>query len=208
MSAKKRILLSIAAIAITAGLVGAGTYAFFFARRIASTNKFAAGTLDLNVSSNGQTNEPFVLENMGEQGNLSGSKTWTIKNTGTLPGRLLFRIQNLHNYENGCNDPEKEAEPNCENDNEGELGPLITLHVKLDDNEVASSTLADDQVDQIGTQWNALDPIILQPGEERTITVNWALDENAYGNEVQSDSVTFDANFRLIQLIAGPTPTN
>lgn len=208
MKSNKKLLISVLVIAVTTLVAGAATFAFFSARRTASTNKFAVGTLDLNVNSGGTDNEPFVIENMGENGNLSGSKSWTVKNTGTLPGRLLFRIQNLTNDENGCNDPEIEAEPNCANDNLGELGALITLHVSLDGTEQVSSTLATDQEAKIGQDWNALTPIILQPGEERTLTLNWALDENAYGNEIQSDSVSFDANFRLIQQIAGPSPTN
>ena len=208
MKSNKKLLLSVLVIAVTALVAGAATFAFFSARRTASTNKFAVGTLDLNVNSGGTDNEPFVLENLGENGNLSGSKSWTVKNTGTLPGRLLFRIQNLTNDENGCNDPETEAEPNCANDNLGELGALVTLNVSLDGTKEVSSTLATDQEKKIGQDWNALTPIILQPGEEKTLTLDWALDENAYGNEIQSDSVSFDANFRLIQQIAGPSPTN
>jgi hypothetical protein len=145
---------------------------------------------------------------MGDNANISGSKTWTIKNTGTLPGRLLLRLQNVSNQENSCNDQEKAAEAGCEANNEGELGAVIDLKVDLDGQEKVSSTLATANQSKIGLDWNALTPIIVAPGQEKTVTAHWAADENAYGNEVQSDSVQFDMNFRLIQQISGPTPAN
>lgn len=200
--------MSLLIVAVVGGAAIAGTYAYFTARRTVSENKFAAGTLDLNVSSNGQVNEPFVIENLGANANISGSKTWTVKNTGTLPGKLLVRLTGVTNKDNGCNDQEKEAESACDADDDGELGNVITMNVSLDGQNKVSSTLATAQETKIGTDWNALTPVILQPGESKTVGFSWATDENAYGNEVQSDSVNFDAVFRLIQDINGPTPTN
>ena len=197
-----------AMILIVAAVAGAGTYAYFTATRTTSANKFTAGTLDLDVSANGNKLEPFVIENMGENANISGTKTWTIRNTGSLPGRLLVRLQNVVNTDNGCNDQEKAIEPACEADNLGEMGNVVALNVALDGNDVASTTLATDQMATLGSKWSALTPIILAAGEERTITAHWAADENAYGNEIQSDAVQFDMNFRLIQNINGQQPAN
>ncbi len=205
----KKVWYSIALIAIVAIGAIAGTYAYFTATRTTSANRFAAGTLDLNVASNGNALEPFVIENMGNNANISGTKTWTIKNTGSLPGRLLVRLQNVVNTENGCNDQEKAADPTCEQPGkEGNLGNVVTLKVALDGQDKVASTLATDQQTKIGTDWAALEPIVLQAGEERTITTHWAADENSYGNEVQGDGVQFDMNFRLIQLINGEAPSN
>lgn len=196
-------------IVTVAGLAIAGTYAYFTATRTTSANRFAAGTLDLDVAANGNKLEPFVIENMGDNANISGTKTWTVKNTGSLPGRLLVRLQNVINTENGCNDQEKTAEPTCADPgNEGDLGKVITLKVALDGTDKVSSTLATDQQTKIGADWSTLPEIVLQPNEERTITTYWAADENSYGNEVQSDDVQFDVNFRLIQLINGAAPSN
>ena len=153
-------------------------------------------------------NEPFVVENIGENGNISGSKTWTIKNTGTLPGRLLVKLANVVNDENGCNDQEKTTEPSCDQDTLGELGGVITANVALDGEDKVSSTLATAQQNKIGDDWNALEPIIIPAGGEKTVNIHWATPESAYGNEIQSDSVKFDTTFRLIQVISGPTPTN
>ncbi|MFA5886796.1 MAG: TasA family protein [Patescibacteria group bacterium] len=205
----KKVWYSITMIIVVAALAAGGTYAYFTATRTTSANRFAAGTLDLDVAANGNKLEPFVIENMGDNANISGTKTWTIKNTGSLPGRLLVRLQNVVNTENGCNDQEKTAEPDCDAvGNEGDLGQDITLKVALDGTDQVQSTLATDQQTKIGTDWAALPEIVLQANEERTITAHWAADENSYGNEIQSDDTQFDVNFRLIQLINGQAPSN
>ena len=207
---KKKIWLSIGLVILVAGGAITATTAYFTAQRTASTNKFTAGTLDMNVQSNGVANEPFVIENMGDNANISGTKTWTIKNTGTLPGRLLVRLQGLTNKENGCaNDQEKAADPTCGDANkEGNLGGVINLNVALDGIDKVSSTLATANQAKIGNDWNGLSPIVLQPNESRTITAHWATPETGYGNEIQGDSLEYDMNFRLVQLINGPTPAN
>lgn len=205
---KKKIWLSIALVTLVAGASIGATVAFFTAQRSASTNTFTAGTLDMNVQSDSVVNKPFVIENMGDNANISGTQTWTIKNTGTLPGRALIRLQNVVNKENGCNDQEKATEAGCEADVVGELGGVVTLNIALDGVDQVSSTLATANQSKIGDDWNALTPIILAPNESRTITAHWATPETAYGNEIQSDSLEFDLNFRLIQLINGPTPAN
>jgi len=207
----KKIWLSVGLILLVAGGAIAGTAAYFTAQRTASTNKFTAGTLDMNVQSNGIVNEPFVIENMGSNANIDGTKTWTIKNTGTLPGRLLVRLQNVVNKENGCaNDQEKAADPTCDTPGkEGDLGKVIALNVALDGVDKVSSDLQTVNQSKIGDDWNAIAPIIVvQPGESTTVTTHWATPETGYGNEIQGDSTEFDINFRLIQLINGPTPAN
>lgn len=208
MNSKKRIIVSVTIIAIVALVGGIGTFAYMFGQRKVSGSKFTAGTIDLDVSSNNVKLEPFVIENMGANANISGEKTWTVKNTGTLPGRLLVRLQDLSNKDNGCNDQEKLAEPGCEADDLGELGGVVGLKLALDGQDKVDSTLATANQSKIGTDWNALTPIIVNAGETKTLRAYWAADENSYSNEVQSDSVGFDLDFRLMQIINGPTPTN
>jgi len=208
MPKQKKVLISLLLIGVVAAAAIGGTIAFFFARRTTTANRFTAGTLDLNVSSNGQALEPFVIDNMGENGNISGTKTWVVKNTGTLPGRVFVRLQNVANQENGCNDQETNAEPACAADTEGELGGVIIAKVAWDGTDRVQSTLATADQSTIGLAWNALPEIDLAPGEEKNLTIHWATDENGYGNEVQSDSLSFDLDVRLVQLISGPTPTN
>lgn len=194
-------------VAVLAAGVG-GVIAYLFAQRTVTGSRFAAGTIDLDVASNNVELDPFVIDNMGENGAIGGTKTWTVHNSGTLPGRLLVRLQGLHNKDNGCNDQEKIAEPTCESDDDGELGQVIDLKFALDGVDKVNSTLAQNNQTQFGQDWSALTPIILNAGETKTVTAYWSADEDSYSNEVQSDSVEFNVDFRLIQQIAGPTPTN
>jgi len=205
----KKVFYSGLLIAIVAVGAIAGTSAYFTATRTTNANRFISGTLDLDVLSGDGRWEPFIIDNMGANGNIGGTKTWTIKNTGSLPGRLFVRLQNVINEENGCNDQEKVADPNCEDLNKvGNLGDAITLKVSLDGDDMVESTLATGDQAKIGEAWYNLDAIILESGEERNVTVYWNADQASYGNEVQSDSVQFDVNFRLIQLIDGEYPSN
>ena len=185
-------------ISAASGLLG-GSFAYFSAQRTLSQSRFAAGTLDLNVQSNGQSLEPITINNVGAEPNITGSKVWQVKNTGTLPGRLMLQLQNVSNKENGCNDQEKQIEPNCETNTEGDLGKAITLTVSMDGEQKAFSTLATEESTKMGTDWDALSPVILQPGQEVVLTASWSALESNYGNEVQSDSVNFDMDFRLVQ---------
>lgn len=207
---KKKMWLSIALIGVVAGGALVATYAYFTAQRTTSANKFTTGTLDLDVSANGNKVEPFVIENLGSpDGDISGTKTWTVKNTGTLPGRFLLRLQNVQNQENGCNDQEKLVDPTCEDPGKvGDLGAAINLKVALDGVDKAQSTLTEANQGVIGAAWATLPAIILQPNETHTVTAYWSTGADEYGNEVQSDSVQFDMNFRLIQKINGPAPEN
>jgi len=209
MNRLKKPLASILLIILAAGGGITGTWAYFTATRTAETNTFTAGTLDLNVAGDSIANKPFVITNMGANANISGTQDWTITNTGTLPGRLLVRITNLDNQENGCNDQEASVETACAGDTIGELGGVVTLNVALDDVEQVASTLTNADVLEIGDEWNdTVTPVIMQPGDTHVITMHWATDEDSYGNEIQSDSLTFDTVFQLIQAIDGPTPAN
>jgi len=196
-----KVLYSIGVIVLVAGIAIAGTYAFFTADRTTSANQFAVGTLDLDVSANGNALEPFVVENLGTLAEIGGKKTWKIKNTGTLPGRLYLNLQNVKNLENGCNDQEKVADPNCEaSGKEGNLGEHVNLKIYLDSEEKVNSTLATGQEGKISADWAALPMIVLRPNEEREITASWFAGSESYGNEIQSDSTSFGLNFRLTQL--------
>jgi tyrosyl-tRNA synthetase len=77
----------------------------------------------------------------------------------------------------------------------------VAMNVDLDGTQVATTNLATANQAALGTQWSALAPIILQPNEQRTVRVHWAAGENDYDNSIQSDSVAFDMNFRLIQQV-------
>lgn len=208
MKDKKRLGLSVLIITAVAAAAIGGSYAYFTAQRTAAANKFSAGTLDMSVTGDNNTaNEPFVVDNIGVDGTISGTKTWTIKNTGSMPGRLLVRLNNVVNEENGCNDQEKAVESDCEAEgNEGDMGKTISLNVALDGQDKVSSLLSSDQQEKVGQDWDNMPAVVIPPGQEKTVTFHWNTPRDGYGNEIQSDSVRFDSVFRLVQISNGPTP--
>lgn len=195
----KNLLVSGLIIVLAGYGVISGTSAYFTAKKTITQSSFTAGTLDLDINSNGESLQPFVIDNVGENADMRGSKAWKIKNTGTLPGRLLVLLQNVTNKENGCNEQEKLVEINCENDQIGDLGKAIRLSIKINGVEKVSSDLSDTGSQKIAIDWANLPQIVLQPGEEINLEADWSASENDYGNEVQSDSVGFDMDFRLVQ---------
>ncbi len=199
---KKNLMVSGLIIVLAGCGVIAGTTAYFSAKKTISQSNFIAGTLDLDVNSNGESLQPFIINNVGENADMKGNKVWKIKNTGTLPGRLIVQLQNVSNKENGCNTQEKETEPNCENDDQGELGKAINLNISLNNEKKVSGNLTNEGVQKIATDWANLPQIALKPGEEVNLEADWSASENDYGNEVQSDSVNFDMDFRLVQQTA------
>ncbi len=181
-----------------AGIVG--SYAYLTATQSNKNNIFTAGTLDLSVTgNNNQANEPILIEDIGATPEIQGSKTWKIKNTGSLPGKLLINADNIENKENGCNDQELDAEPQCDKDTVGELGSVVTMSVLFDDKTIMKSTLGAGEKYDLGEKWSDLDSVILEPGEMLNVTMQWNVDPASYGNEIQSDSLSFDIKFQLIQ---------
>jgi predicted ribosomally synthesized peptide with SipW-like signal peptide len=196
---KKNLLISGLIIIFALSGVGVGTYSFFTAQKTVTLSRFSAGTLDLSVDSGDSSLQPFIIDNVGASSDMTGNKTWKIKNTGTLPGRLVVSLQNVLNKENGCNDQERQAESNCDKDDNGELGKAINFNISLNGEKKISSDLSETGAAKLADDWTVLPQIILQPGEEVSLDADWSASENNYGNEVQSDSVSFDMDFRLVQ---------
>jgi len=209
---KKRILLSV----IVIGTVIAGTAlitrAYLSVRQTATGSKFTVGTLDMDVGGQrGVSIEPFVVDNIGQEGNINGIKTWTVNNKGSLPGRLYFRIQDLINNENECNEPETLVDTNCGTDavgaGLGELGSKLTFKVYLGNTLVSTTHLTEADLPAVRNAWNTLPAVIIPAGESKEVKVEYSATEQDYGNEVQSDSTGFNARFDLVQTTnAAPTP--
>ncbi len=198
---KKKILISLI---IIAGVGTAGftaTRAFFRARVRSTDSSFTVGTLDLSVNDKQEAVDSFVVEGIGASGDISGSKTWTVKNVGTLPGRLYFSLANLDNQENGCNRPEISDEPACESDIIGELGGVIDAKVSANGAIMAESVLANANQNDYSTQWNLKPEVIIPAGQSIEVVMEWNAGQDDYNNSIQSDSLTFDTVFDLVQLV-------
>jgi predicted ribosomally synthesized peptide with SipW-like signal peptide len=200
---KKKILLSVLIVAAVSGITYTVTQAFFTDRETTTGSTFTVGTLDLSVGGENGT-DAFVIEGIGASGDISGGKTWTITNEGTLPGRLFFRLANVVNYDNGCNEPEAIFDNTCGNTGpgEGELGDVITARILVDNILQTSSTLATANQDTIGADWRngTVAPIVIEGGASKTFSIEWATGQDEYDNRIQSDSLGFDVIFDLEQI--------
>lgn len=197
---KKKIIISALIITAIAGTGFAATRAFFNARVKSTNSSFTVGTLDLSVDGKQEGIDNIVVAGIGESGDIAGGKTWTVKNIGSLPGKLYFKIDQLSNVENGCNRAEKTTETTCESDNVGELGNVLNATILVNGTEVVNSKLANTNQEDYATAWNTKPAVIIPAGGEATITMNWNAGENDYSNEIQSDSLTFDTIFDLVQI--------
>ncbi len=128
------------------------------------------------------------------------SKEVQIKNTGTLPGRLYISILNIANNENGCIDSEIEAEPKCSLDSIGELGGHMLLKVYEGNRLLTSSKLDNQSADNFYESWKKIDPIIVPAKSNLDLTLVIQMDGDAFGNEIQSDQLAFDIEYRLDQI--------
>ncbi len=216
---KKKLLLFLL---VAASLLGGGyalTQALFTDTEESGTNTITAGTLNMTVGGvDGTAFDNIVVNNIGVDGTVSGQKEWTIINTGSVPGTLKMQLNDIVNIENGCNEPEAKADTTCATpgNGEGELGGVITTAVQLDrDGEAAgasytsvlTSTLATANQAAYATQWNTNAGVVRIPaGGQVKVRMDWANDPATYGNEIQSDSLTFGVQFDLTQVTPVQTP--
>ncbi len=202
----KKVWYSVFSVLIIMTAVFFGTFSYFTATRTAEETSFIVGTIDLDVRSGNIPLESFIIENLGEDYEMRGEKEWTIKNTGSLPGRLLIKLDNIENINGGCNDQKRRERPNCDREDFGVLGGYINFGIWLDKKEMATSTLANEDINIIRDKWNDLPSIVLRPNEQRTVKASWFANPDEYGNEIQADEVRFDISFRLVQRIESGIP--
>jgi len=128
--ARKALMLAVSAVVVAVALTGS-VQAFSGDAENSGQNLFEAGTLDLElaVSGNGPAGKYVVTPGGNGSGGQVvfmrlapgdlGSITWTLLNTGSLPGKLaVFAAVTF--AENGSNEPEGA----CFGNNEGENGDL------------------------------------------------------------------------------------
>ena len=208
----KKLLLGLLVLALGALTVYNVTSALFTDTERTEDSTFTAGTLNINVDDNdGTVFDNIVVANIGVDGTVSGGKTWTINNTGSVPGNLEMQVLGVVNNENGCNEPEALADATCDDPgpDQGELGAAIATVVILDPDAggatpastVVNSTLATANAGEYLSQWNSnAGTVTIPAGGSLTVTMNWSNNPASYGNEIQSDSLTFDVQFDVEQV--------
>ena len=212
----KRILLSLALIALVSSVTVGATRAYFSDTETSSGNTFSAGTLDLQVDGKDDPNVVHVTMSNMKPGD-SASYSWTLSNTGSLSGKPWVEITNVKNYDNGCNDPEQASpDSSCGNPGlgEGELGGNLMMKLNAPGSvgyvypHGASCTdggskcsldywsglgRIDETVD--GQVWDTIAPTSTLAGP---MVLEFTVPSTA-GNIIQSDSVEFDVVFHLEQ---------
>ena len=191
------------------GVVGLlATQALYIDRETSQAANFVVGTLDMAVSGPGsQAVENLSVLGVGGKNVISGKKTWSIKNVGTLPGVFSMGLKNMQNLENGCNEPEAQEDPTCDNpgSGQGELGERILTSVWLkqgsEERKIFSSDLSTVHAEAYRNYWQENAGIlIVPPGETIQLTLDWNAQEDQLTNIVQGDSLRFDVVFDLKQL--------
>ena len=122
---------SIVLILVASLFASAGTLAIFSDTETSTGNTLTAGTLDLEVDS---PNPVMTISVSNIAPGWQGIYQWTLHNVGSLPGYLYVEFSPITNNDNGCNDPETEAETNeygavSPGADEGELGAYLRAWV-------------------------------------------------------------------------------
>ena len=196
----KKILMSLMAIALVVGLVGAGVVASFSDEETSTGNTFTAGTLDLKVG--GQDDPNVVALDIGPMApGATGYNTWAVTNTGNIAGGFTLTVGTI------SNDPGTTPEPEDTPDN-GELSGnlMVILFEDTNNDGVFGGTDVELYGDGSGGMallsgmpgdYDPADPAV-SGGSTVYITLRYALSADT-GNVVMGDSSTFDITFSLIQ---------
>ena len=128
----------------------------------------------------------------------SGASTVSVRNAGSLDGRLSASVSIVEQHENGLTEPEREVDDSPE---QGELGDWITFRVSLPNEDGDGRTYligsADDYVSPTRVD-DETTTAALSSREHRDLLVEWCITDDA-GNEIQSDSVRLAFEFSLVQ---------
>lgn len=210
----KKILISLMAILLAVGVVGAGAMAYFSDTETSAGNTLTAGTLDLKVGGSTFEDDPNVkhvtLTNVKPDDTIY--LYWTLKNVGTVPGQPSIKFANIVNYENGQNEPEALIDATS-GDLQGELGSFLYVLMKWRQGAGAwqeikmvmyGHTKLDNLSGPYGLGENGGPPIpVLNQNDEVEIQLRPWWDgrySTPADNKAQSDSVEFDVIFQLNQV--------
>ena len=205
----KKILISLMAIALVVGLVGAGTMAYFYDTETSTGNTFTAGTLDLNLDGGNVNVVKFTVADTYP--GASGGGTWTLLNAGSLAGYVDLEnisVANAENYDADTNEAEAVDDTDTSNaTGGGELGAKLDVVLFWDDGtgggtagngiqDGTEATIYSGDLDSIAGNYEA--NYLLSDGATTYISMTWSIDTNV-NNQIQGDSATLDITFELAQ---------
>jgi len=208
----KRIILSLVTIVTVAAIATGATVAYFSDTETSNSNTFAAGTLDLKVDNQDDSNIVHVTLNNMKPGQ-TASYQWNWKNNGTIDGKPWMQLTNVVDNDNGLLEPEQVDGDTTDGIGGGELSQYLLMKLNAPgstgyaypnqsecfDSGSKCPLSTWDNYSQIGQSpwevWQTIaagatnDPMVLEFELPSTV-----------GNVVQSDTVTFDLVFHLDQV--------
>jgi len=211
----KKILISLMAIALVVGLVGAGTMANFYDTETSTGNTFTAGTLNLiltDASDDGTESEAatWVFSDIAPGGSDGGARL-TVTNAGTLPGYIDLSsvgVVNAENYDADTNEAEAADDADTSDaTGGGELGANLAVVLFWDDGAgggTAGNGIKDGSEATIysgnlgGIAGNYEENYLLNGGATTYISMTWSIGTGV-NNQIQGDSATLNITFELAQ---------
>ena len=209
---KKIIGLSIAALLII-GIVAVGTYAYFSDTATSNGNTWTAGTLVLSEVTTGSAanNSYIVTPGGGINGSVqfgltdpvkpgsSGTITWTLSNTGNVPGTLTLVASNSFT-ENPAPNPSQSAAWIALGSHVG-LGQELMVWVTRNGTPILGTSLAPVPMSDLAVLTTGLniESQSLVAGTPLVYVLNWTIPGDTTGNEIQGDKAQLDINFTLTQ---------
>ena len=214
----KKILISLSIIAVVAVVSIGITSAYFTDTETSENNTMAAGTMDLNIDNGNVAVKTMNLSNKAP-GDV-GTETATLKNVGSLDGKLDIKVEAVANYP--CTDTTYGKHDNtqhCTSD-AGTLGAnaKMALYIDVDKNGAWNSgdiglrpgdaayknTDLDYYIIDLydGVSWNDIyTPELMGLDAEDDFVIDWQI-PTAATNGIQGDAVEFDVTFTLRQASA------
>jgi predicted ribosomally synthesized peptide with SipW-like signal peptide len=210
---KKIIGLSIAALLIIS-IVAVGTYAYFSDTAASTGNTWTAGTLVLSeVTLGASGNTTFTgtpISTGGINGNVqfgpvvpgsSGTITWTLSNTGNVPGKLTLVSATTFN-DTATNAPKTAALAALAiSDPVGtpwDLNTKMMVWVTRDGTDILGSTGTYVAMSGLQTALNLEISKTITIGTPMVYVLHWQVPTSA-GNEIQGDTAQLDITFTLNQ---------
>ncbi|MDO8668423.1 MAG: TasA family protein [bacterium] len=217
---KKKIIISLCAIAVMAVFAVGATRSYFSDTETSSNNIIQTGTVDIDIDGSNPWTGKFDWENIkpGDTKEI----TFVIHNVGTFPIKLWKIIKNLTTEENGV----AGSEQAWYTDNNGGVAKNDIDTAMVDemyvDGQIAVEKEAGITLDKIkdyymglvkldkavDPSYHGLDPNgsgILNPGGSITVIQRYYFDPAKAGNWAQSDKMTFDIEI-LAQQVGAPEP--
>lgn len=133
----KKILISLSVIAAAAAVIVGATTAFFSDTETSMGNTFTAGTLDLEVDIDGVVYNPLdrtIFSADDIKPGDDGEETISLHVQNDACGFVTFAL--TEDKDNKCTEPELGAEPNCMDDDIGELNDKMVWKIWNDEGNI------------------------------------------------------------------------